>query len=259
MIYRILSVAIISFWLVMTSLLIHLENHPDQSDLLDVPTAHVLKIMFAHQQISDLTITQADGHALGNFMIHPKVNPATGAHSLLFSGGFSFTPPGSQKKQRLTWDGELFLDHAYNNTGLDVAASLQDAPYHIRLHFDPEKKQVTYELIMNGRTFKRATVPLTQEGVAGVVREELGIDPMLMQSMPMSLNGISGGVGMGAPVISSKQTELKIHKENVVAYLITIKTGETTAAEIYVSQLGQVLTAKTFLGYNLTTEDITPP
>jgi len=31
----------------------------------------------------------------------------------------------------------------------------------------------------------------------------------------------------------------------VVAYLLTLKQGETTLAEIYVSQLGQVLTAKT--------------
>ena len=246
---RILSVAIVGFWIVMTSLLIHLERRPDNSNLLTLPPSHVFKLMFMHQQISELTITQ-EGKPVGNRMLHPKSDSNTNEHSLVFSGGFSFLPPGALKKQRLAWDGEIVMDHAFKMTAMNLSASLQDSPYHVHLSIDPAKDRAAYEVLAGNRSFKHSTIPLSQEGVGTLLRDELGIDPGMMQSFPVSLN---------SPTLTAKQTELKIRKENVVAYLLTLKSGETTLAEIYVSQLGQVLTAKTFLGYDFATEDASNP
>lgn len=246
---KILSVAIVGFWIVMTTLLIQLERHPDESGLLTVRPAYVFKNMFIHQQISELAITQG-GKPVGTLMLHPKSDPATNTRSLVFSGGFSFLPPGAQKKERLVWAGELVMDGTFNITGMTLSANLQDSPYHLRLDIDPAKDRAAYQVLAGNRVFKHSTIPLSQEGASTLLREELGIDPGMMQSIPVSI---------GPPTLTAKQTELKIRRENVVAYLLTLKSGETTIAEIYVSQLGQVLTAKTFLGYDFSTEDLAPP
>ncbi len=48
-----------------------------------------------------------------------------------------------------------------------------------------------------------------------------------------------------ARTITAKQTELMLHKEKGRSPICSpFKQGETTLADIYVSQLGQVLTAK---------------
>lgn len=245
---------IVGFWIVMTTLLIQLERRPDESGLLTLPSSHVFKTMFMHQQISELIVTQA-GKAVGTLMLHPKSDPGTNERSLVFSGGVSFQPPGAPKKQRLSWDGEVVMDPSYKMTRMNLSASLQDSPYHVRLSIDPSKETAAYEVLAGNRAFKHSTIPLSEEGVASLLRDELGIDPAMMSGMMQSLP-----VSLGSPHLYAKQTELKIRKgENVVAYLLTVKSGETTFAEIYVSQLGQVLTAKTFLGYDFATEGLSAP
>ena len=249
MVSRIITAAIVCFWIVMTTLLIHLETYPDQSDLLTLPASHVFRLMFLHQQISDLTISQ-NGHTLGNLMLHPESDASLDERSLVFSGGISVQPPGADKKQRLTWDGTLVMDHAFKTRSLVLTASLQDPPYHIHLDIEPLNNRADYDLALAARPVKHASIPLTQDGINSLLRNEFGLDPALLQNIPMKV---------GAPTLTAKQTELKIRNENVVAYLLTFKQGETTLAEIYVSQLGQVLTAKTLLGYNFSTEDLSPP
>ena len=233
----------------MTSLLIRLELHPDQSDLLTLPASRVFQVMFMHQQVSDLTITQ-DGKPIGNLVLRPMTDTSLKERSLAFSGGFSFLPPGAQRKQRIAWDGTLVTDLAFNTRSLSLNASLQDPPYRIHLEIDPLKNRADYDMEIRTHPLRHASIPLNQEGLSALLRDELGIDPAVLQNLPV--NTVS-------PTLTAKQTELKIRKEKVAAYLLTLKQGETTLAEIYVSQLGQVLTAKTLLGYNLTTEDLSPP
>jgi hypothetical protein len=233
----------------MTSLLIRLEINPDNSNLLTLPPSHVFKLMFMHQQISDLTITQ-QGKPIGNLMLRPKMDADLGTRTLIFTGGFSFLAPGAQKKQRITWDGNLVMDRAFNTLSMALTASLQDPPYRIHLNVDPLAKRADYDIQLSGHPIKQSSIALNQEGVSSLLRDELGVDPGILQNAPVSV---------GTPTLTAKQTELTIRKEKVVAYLLTLKQGETTVAEIYVSQLGQVLTAKTLIGYDLSTEDLTPP
>ena len=246
---RIVSGVIVCFWIVMTSLLIRLEINPDNSNLLTLPPSHVFKLMFMHQQISDLSITQ-NGKTVGNLMLRPKMDAELGKQTLIFTGGVLFLAPGTQKKQRISWDGTLVMDRAFNTLSLSLTANLQEPPYLIHLYLDPLAKRADYDLLLSGHPVKKSSVALTQEGVSSLLRDELGIDPGILQNAPVSV---------GTPTLTAKQTELTIRKEKVVAYLLTLKQGETTVAEVYVGQLGQVLTAKTLIGYNLSTEDLTPP
>jgi hypothetical protein len=235
--------------MVMTYQLVRLEIDPDKSNLLTLPPSNVFKLMFMHQQMSDLTITQ-DGKPVGNLMLNPKMDATLNERTLGFTGGVSFLAPGAQKKQRISWDGTLVMDRTFKTLSLVLTASLQDPPYRIHLNLDPLARRADYDLQLGTQHLRRSAVPLTQEGVTSLLRDELGIDPGVLQNMPVTV---------GTPTLTAKQTELTIRKEKIVAYLLTLKQGETTLAEIYVSQLGQVLTAKTLIGYNLSTEDLASP
>jgi hypothetical protein len=245
---RIFSALIVSFWIVMTVLLVRLEVNPGKSDLLDVPPSHVFKLMFMHEQISQLDIVE-DGKPVGTLMLHPKNETATRLRSLIFTGSLSTTLPGAAKKQRITWDGILEMDQAFGTRSLEFTVNLQEPPSHLHAKLDSVTGRADYEVTQDGHTLSKSSIPMTQEGVAGLLRDQLGIDPSILQNVPAAVS---------RPMLTARQTELDVHKEKIIAYKLSLMQGETTLADIYVSQLGQILTAKTLPGYNLYTEDMMP-
>lgn len=247
---RALTSLIIGFWLLMTSLLVRLEVNPDKSDLLTVPPSHVFKLMFTHAQASELDIIE-NTTPVGNLTLLPKVDPETNLRMLSFNGNFSMRLPDSNKRQRVSWDGTLAMDRMFNTKNLQLAISLRDSPWHISLNLDPDGRQADYEVKHGDQVVKKSSLVLNETGVIAFLRNELGVDPSFMQNLPGKLPA--------APTLAAKQTELKIRKEKVVAFLLTVKQGDLTLADIYVSQLGQILNAKTILGYSFTAEDMMPP
>lgn len=256
---RVFSALIVVFWLVMMALLIKLEWKPDESNLLVVPPEHVLKLMFLHDQVSELSILD-NGKPIGNVMLHPQTDPATGNRTLILTGGFSYLPQGAKRKQRLSWESNIVMDHTYGAKTFEFTATIPSPATRVHVVLDPINKRGDYDIQQGKAAPLKSSVPLTEEGVMSLLRDELGYDPSAMlQGTPFGGLGSPGSMaGMHAPVLTAKQTQLSIRKEKVAAYLLTFKQGETTLAEIYVSQLGQVLLAKSIFGYSLATEDTLP-
>ena len=57
MVTRFLSISIVLFWLTMTGLLVRMELWPNHSSLRSIPIEHVAKLMWLHEQASDLIVT----------------------------------------------------------------------------------------------------------------------------------------------------------------------------------------------------------
>ena len=70
MIYRTVAALIVFFWILMTTLLIRNEVNPEDSRVREVPLTHVLKLLYLHEQASDLRI-YAGGTAIGHLRVHP--------------------------------------------------------------------------------------------------------------------------------------------------------------------------------------------
>jgi len=251
--HRILTGVIVCFWLVMTFELVRLEINPDRSDLLTVPPSHVLKLMFTHGQTSELDVVE-NGSPVGNMSLTPKTDSETDNHSLDFSGNILVRIPNAPKKQRVSWDGILKMDHSYKTSNLQLTVNLlpvnpREIAYHVHLNLDPVAKEVEYEVKEGDQSIKKSSFSADTQGVSSLLRDEFGLDTTFLANIHSNI---------ATPTLSAKQTEIKIRTEKTIAYLLSIEQGETVVAEIYVSQLGQILTTKTIFGYNLNAADTLP-
>ena len=248
MINRGAAILVVAFWLVMSVLLIRLEVNPDKSGVLAMPPAHIFKLMFTHEQISDLRITD-HAQPIGTLRLIPKSSADRTEHMLDFTGNVFVHLPDNPKKQRIAWSGILTLDRSFETRRFQLTVTLHEPGYSLSLDLDPVARQAAYEVKQGGRFLKKSTVTTDEKGLAALLRDELGIDATALENVHANV---------GKPTLSAKQTELKLRKEKTIAYLLTVQQGETPVVETYVSQLGQILVVKTLFGYNLSAEDMMP-
>ena len=78
---------------------------------------------------------------------------------------------------------------------------------------------------------------------------QIGLDPALLTTV---------GAPQTAPTIHARQPSLVLHGDRVDTYQLILEQSGQTLLEIQVSQLGEVLEAKTLLGYDFAPDDITP-
>src|SRR4030095_14893962 len=103
MIYRTVAALIVVFWLVMTTLLIRNEVNPEDSRVREVPLTHVFKLLYLHEQASDLRI-YAGGTSIGHLRFHPRNDKETHDRLVEFTGTIQLQVPD---RRRISWDGTL--------------------------------------------------------------------------------------------------------------------------------------------------------
>src|SRR5262245_41077895 len=125
MIYRTVATLIVIFWLVMTTLLIRNEVNPEDSRVREVPLTHVLKLLFLHEQPSDLRI-YAGGTAVGYLRFQPRNHKDSGDRIVEFTGSIQVQVPD---RRRLSWEGTMRMTEGYELVRSDWGLTLQDPGY----------------------------------------------------------------------------------------------------------------------------------
>ena len=247
MLHRLATICIIAFWLTMTALLVRNEVRPDGSHLREVPIHHVLKLLFLHEQRSELKI-YTDSTLIGYLRMEPHVDPATEARMMDFNGTMQLRNTGTPR-QRLQWDGSLALDRAFHFRHLHLALSMSEpAPLNATIDTDPQRAHVV--LKSNTDTISEHDFTLDEAGARGLLAQ-LGVDPALLATF-------AGAKSELQPAFRARQSSLGIRGERIETYLVTIEQSGQTLGEIHISQLGQVLHAKTPLGYTFAPDDVAP-
>src|SRR3954454_16932160 len=111
MLHRLTAIVIVIFWLCMTGLLVVREMYPELTRLNDVPTGYVARLIFQHEQASDLEIYEG-ARNVGNIHLQPRHNPENGDLLLEHHGALAVDIPGGIH-QRLSWNGNLEMDSAF--------------------------------------------------------------------------------------------------------------------------------------------------
>ena len=242
MLYRFAAALIVVFWLTMTTLLVR-----DGGALRAVPVEHVVKLIFHHQQPSDLNIV-SERMRLGRLRILPQSDRAAGRRTLAFEGHLQWSAPGV-KRQRIAWEGELEMDAALGVQRFRLAATTHGpAEMRSEIVLLPKENVVRYAADFEGHTEAREFT-LDERG-AREIFQHLGLDPTLLP--------VTAGAHAPVPIVKAAQSTLAIHGERIETYLVTIESNGQTWLECHVSQLGQVLSARTLLGYTLAPDDILP-
>ncbi len=248
MLVRAAAILIVLFWLTMTGLLLRHEIKPGDSALREVPVGHVVKLVFHHQQTSDLNIIN-DKLRLGQLRIAPLNDKEAGLRTIVFTGSLHLPVPGA-KSQRVAWDGELEMDKAFATRRFRFGVKVHEpAELRSEILVLPAENVAHYELRSATGVLERQSYSLDERG-AREVFQQFGLDPALLPTAPRAR--------IAAPIFKAQQSSIKIHGERMDTYLVTVEANGQTWIECHINQLGQIVQATTLLGYRLAQEDLTP-
>jgi len=240
MLYRAAMVGIIAFWLVMMVLLVRIETHPESTDILDVPVSFVMRLIFRHSQTSFLNVLDGD-RRVGMFFLRPATTGSDG-RTLNFSGDLTIPLP-SAPGQRVNFGGAVVMDAALKVQNFRADFSTHQPPVHLHLKGDGIRRTLTFDMDIAGQPQVSRTVPMD------------GLVPMISQSLSLpNLPGITAG-DVIPPAVTAREAQITLRGEQLEVYQVTIAEGTAATIDLYVTQLGQIVSATTSFGYSLTAEE----
>lgn len=243
MLHRITALLIIGFWLAMTGLLVVRELYPNATQLNTVPMSHIGHILFQHEQSSDLVIREKQKE-VGHFHIQPRMNRETDERKLEFHGNVGLSLMGAGK-QRISWNGSVFLDRAYSVSSLDVIISTHNPVHQLQLAINPATNIANYNLSVEGTELERGSFTMDNKGITSLL-ERSGIPVGLLQTL------LSNQSAMPEPELTARQSTLKMNGESISTFVIAASVGGQMVLEGHITQLGQMLKAQApLLGYKL--------
>jgi hypothetical protein len=238
MLYRAAAFAIVAFWLVMMGLLVRLETHPEATDILDVPVSYVMRIMFKHGQESLLTVSDGT-RPVGSVALRPVTSGSDG-RSLDFSGTMSVP-------QRFSFSGAMNMDAALRMRDFRLDASIFKPRYTLKAVGDTARNRLAYEVRLDGLLTASQSLPMDPASLGPALAQNLGLDP---HSLP-----IAAATGVSPPAIAAREAKVTLRGEQIEVYEVTVAEGTVPLITLDVTQLGQIILAKTGFGYTLSAED----
>jgi len=242
MLHRVVATIIIAFWLVMTALLVRDEVAPSASRVRDVPLLYVMKMIYRHEQPSDLTIYNGTS-PIGSFRMQPRIETETRRRMLDLSGELRL-PIGADQKIRLSWMGVLGMNSAYQPVYSKWSVAMLGAEH---MHFaveSPMNGQPSHYTLRSGEhVLAQGDIPNGENGLA-TMAQQFG--------MGEALNSvISQARQQTPPTIRARQSSLRVQGEVAETYLVAFEQNGQEICAVHLSQLGQILQATTALGYTL--------
>jgi hypothetical protein len=249
MLYRLFAALIVAFWMVMTVLLIRNEVDPEDSRVREVPVAHVMKILFLHQQRSSLRIYNG-GLPIGHFMFEPKMDKESGVRTLDFTGTMQMSTE-AQPRQRVSWDGLFWMNETFEIQKSELRFTVDPSILQIEIKTGAATQAAHLTIRQGGRTVNEMDLSLNEAGL-GSLASRYGADAQvsaLLQQAPAA---------RATPVVRARLSSLRLRGERTETYLVTVEHGGQVALEAHFSQLGHLLSAKTLLGHTLLPDDYIP-
>lgn len=243
MLYRFATIGIVGFWLVMMALLVRIETHPENTDILNIPTSYVGRIMFRHGQLSLLAIRQEDRN-IGTLSLRPSIT-GSNTRALDFSGSLSTQVPLS-KYQRVNFHGVLDMDIGMNLLDFQFELNIQEPRYRLDAEGNIARKTINLDIHDRDSLIASESLPMNASAIGPAILQSLGLPA---NTQPVTAAGIT------PPAINARETQIVLHGETIQVYEIALTEGSTPVAEFYVTQLGQLVLAKSNFGYTLVTEE----
>ncbi len=265
--YRTFIAGIVLFWLVMTGLLVRVEMFPDKGDLLPVPVAHVGRLVFLHQQPSALVLYNPQRQRLGTVQLEPqRTRDASGErfiNVLRGTGNTVLSLPGLPNG-RMTYTFQVQWNDAQQLQSFDWSATLhtpknlqspdqREPAWGIKFDGRPPLNQFHY-LIRRDDAVEKEASGTPAELLADPDLAVLGFDPRtIMEQVQARQTGAASQVA-----VTAHRGSLHFNGDEVETFVLNARYADSLDTTIHVSQLGQILMVKTFTGYDLYDDTLTP-
>jgi hypothetical protein len=250
MLHRLVATLIVIFWLSMTGLLVLREMYPEVTRLNDVPVGFVGRVVFQHQQPSDLQIYDS-GTEVGNLRLQPRTNLRTGAFIVEIHGTLSVNLPGGGR-QRMSWDGDLEMNQLFRIQRVDINLTIQQGGGQLHLVVEPPKNVAQYTLKNGGLNQEHSEFSLDEAGFTSLLNQ-VGVAAPALSQLKAATAQIS------APTFNTQTSSLQLNGETVSTFLFSMKMDDQPIIEAHLSQLGQVLRAQVpLLGYKFAPQNVAP-
>ena len=265
MFHRALITGIILFWLVLTGLFLRVELFPERGDLLPVPIPYIAKLIFLHQQPSDLFL-YLKKERLGNIHLVPQLakdpeDPSRGmVEPVGCTGAVAVRVPGVPYK-RATFRFNAELTRRQEMRSFECVITMhnpqQKAEDVMTLQFDGHPPRDHYHYAVRHGT---VTIKENSGTVAALLDDpDLQVFPFDPRALiNQALSGAEGPGAAGRTSLHAHRGPLHFNGEDLETYVVAIRLADSLESTIHVSQLGQILAVRTFAGYDLYDEALTP-
>ena len=220
-----------------------------------LPPAYVWKLMFLHEEVSDLVIYNGR-QRLGSLHLQPHHASAgvpVGMHILTGYGNFVVDLPGVPR-QNAAFHGSLELDEHNDAQRFKLAAVLRQ----------PKQKDAGITLELEGSPSTGRWHYAVRQG-ADLLREGTGTVPELLDApelreLPFDPRNLLRAEQEQAArlTVSARRGKLSMNGDDIDTFVVTLRDGNGLENTLNVNPLGQVLAVRTFAGVSLLDEALSP-
>jgi hypothetical protein len=246
MLYRALLLLITGLFITMWTLLIRSEVQPSGNSLRALPVENVLREMFQNEKPSQLVIHDGS-QRIGTLRLTGQGEAADGTRTLQYFGNAQLELPGAGP-QRSAWNGEIVVTPDWQVKSFSLSAASRGAAKNagpatqFELLVSPLKQTASYVLKAGPNVVDQQTYSTDEAGLTALL-DHLEIDPMWWKQF-------RSGHGP-KPVITARQASLVVENVKLETSLLTVIVNGQTLLEVHLSQLGEVLQARTLFGWTL--------
>lgn len=246
MLYRALLLLITVMFITMWTLLIRSEVQPGGNSLRALPVEGVLREMFQNEKPSQLVIHDGS-QRIGALRLVGLGESPEGNRTLQYFGNAQLELPGAGT-QRSAWSGEIVVTPDWALQSFTLSGASRGAarnagpPTQLELKVSPLQQTASY-VLKSGPSIIDEQAFTTDEAGLTALLDHFEIDPMWRKQFQP---------GHGPkPVISARQASLEVDNVKLETALLTVVVNGQTLLEVHLSQLGEVLQAKTLFGWTL--------
>lgn len=255
MFYRAFVVGIVIFWGWMTCLLVRMEWSAGAGEAMSIPPSYVWKLMFLHEEGSDLVVYNGR-QRLGSVHLQPRRgagNGAGGGRALTGYGNFVVDLPGVPR-QNAGFHGTLHLDQNNEAQQFQLTAVLRQ----------PKQRDAGITLDLDGSPVTGRWHYAVRQGTE-LIRESTGtvaelLDVPELRALPFDPRNLlrAEQEQISRVTVSAHRGKLSMNGDDIETFVVSIKDGNGLENTVNVNPLGQVLAVKTFAGFNLLDEALSP-
>lgn len=255
MISRLISVLIISFWLLMTGLLMRAIWFPGDSRLDKISPGAVFRVIAARGEPSHLDIYE-NRRVVGKLNVSP-MSPQLSGRRQKIRLHLDGTLDLRIQAQKLTVTGDVLLSHDGELTGMNLKLLLKSQRLELTIRQDEPDQEPVLKLTMLGMTLLDTSENVREGEVLegnpsiALLLSFAGISPADSESIRQKAN-----VEASATNLDARQGDFELSGRKHRGYVISVLRHNTPAFRMCVENTGQIMSIETPTSYRLITDDL---